>query len=194
MAIREIFPTEIYISNLGFDSDFNTAIFNQMMLKKTDQGHVNDPLSLDCQQCEELATKVQLFAKELCKGKDVEIIGNWSTIYRPGELSSIPMHKDDHYFSEFIGIYYLFDVDPDDGGNLNLYDPRWVNPYLHGEDKRLNLYEVKPESSLLVIFPSFLYHSVSNFNGKNFRTSINMAIKLTDITKVSSTRYSDLEY
>lgn len=100
---------------------------------------------------------------------------SWANINRRGSHNSVHNHCNSHWS----GVYYVkvprFDQDDlPRAGDIMFYDPRGaVNMMLHpgqcidGESIR-----VSPMEGYLLIFPSWLYHSVNPFNSDVVRISI----------------------
>lgn len=74
-----------------------------------------------------------------------------------------------HYGDDAYAVFYFNDVDPKDGGELILYDPRWARNYIFGGSK---LVKIPSKRKQLVIAPSFLWHEVSQYNGKEDRLAL----------------------
>jgi len=100
------------------------------------------------------------------------ITTSWMTQTKPGEKSHIHNHKN-CYFS---GVYY-YDEYEDDVGPIEFYNPledlssyslnsSCMNPFTAGS------LQIKPQSKTLLLFPSFLKHSIVTHSGKNVRKSL----------------------
>lgn len=74
-----------------------------------------------------------------------------------------------HYGDDAFCCFYFNDVDPKDGGQLILYDARWQKNYWFGGSK---LEKITPKRGMLVIAPSFIWHEVSQYNGKEDRLTL----------------------
>lgn len=82
-------------------------------------------------------------------------------------------------------VYYVR-VDPGEGGKLRFDDPRGAITQMHAPDLRMRIpggerqMETDAEPGLLLIFPSWLSHSVSPYTGEGMRISvaINLAARI----------------
>ncbi|MCP5384631.1 MAG: 2OG-Fe(II) oxygenase family protein [Altererythrobacter sp.] len=101
--------------------------------------------------------------------------------YHPGSFWSAVAYVDDGYDG---------DTDPTLGGELQLLDPRMPMVRMTAPDLRLrdgagqpqqNEISIRPESGMIVMFPSWLQHAVRPFSGAGSRISI--AINLIAVLK-----------
>lgn len=86
----------------------------------------------------------------------------WLTGYGTGYA----MPKHNHSGSHISAVFYLL-VD-EKGGDLILHDPR-TNANRGYKDELQSMFEpirFSPKSGDIIMFPSYLYHSVESFNGK----------------------------
>lgn len=188
MALKKLFPTEIWIDELKIPESKLFKLFEKLLVASEDTGPtitVNSPLKLDIPEAKFIREKINSSIEKFVGDADFSIKKNWATIYRPGQISSLPLHCDDHYFTEYIAVFYLLGGETDKGGEFKLYDPRWINPIRFNEDKRLNFHMIEPKNGLLVVFPSHLFHAVSEYRGAEHRVSINIPVKLMKQKTVS---------
>lgn len=117
-------------------------------------------------------------------------IDMWANINKPGDSNQLHCHPG-AYWS---GVYY---PDPGGaeneagGGELVVEDPRYPTAYStvpglllrHADSEAMySQYAIRPEAGLLVMFPSWLRHSVRPHNGDRERVSV--AINLSLVTAV----------
>ncbi len=111
----------------------------------------------------------------------------WANVNRPGDANQLHCHP----ASYWSGVYY---PDPGGaehetgGGELILEDPRYPLAYMTVPDLLLRTAEgepmnsqvaIRPEKSLLVLFPSWLRHSVRPHRGDRERVSIALNLALS---------------
>lgn len=110
----------------------------------------------------------------------------WANVNRPGDANQLHCHPA-AYWS---GVFY---VDPGGdgertGGELLLEDPRYPMAYMTVPDLVLrhadgspmaSQYPLRPEAGLLVLFPSWLRHSVRPHGGSRERVSVALNLTLT---------------
>ena len=74
-------------------------------------------------------------------------------------------------------------------GCLQLDDPRGsINMYAHPGGSNFGAsFRIKPEDGLLIIFPSWLYHSVNTFQSDTTRISISFNSKFSSFQDISKT-------
>ena len=99
----------------------------------------------------------------------------WANINRSGSYNQVHTHAHNHWS----GVYYVVpgefgESDVDWPGHLQLHDPRdRANMYMHPGSTTLGKpYRVKPEAGTMVLFPSWLAHSVNAFYSDTTRVSI----------------------
>lgn len=99
-----------------------------------------------------------------------------------------PLHVDDHQNGAYVCIMWL-DGDEECGGNLELWDPRWWNPKLYGGTYSDSKRVVKFKPGTIIIAPSLIWHSVTQYSGVKMRRSLNTIISTTD---TASHAYNEL--
>jgi uncharacterized protein (TIGR02466 family) len=106
--------------------------------------------------------------------------GAWANIVRSGSYHKIHNHPD----CDWSGVFYVATGTPDpngppENGMIEFLDPRMgaVQPGLRGPEALPKL-RVPPETGLMVVFPSWLYHYVNTFDGTGERISIAFNVKL----------------
>lgn len=96
---------------------------------------------------------------------NVEIKQSKLNILKSGDRMGIHTHFGDDAFA----CIYFNDVASSDGGELMLYDPRWQKNYWFGGSK---IEKIRPQRGLIVIAPSFMWHEVSTYSGKQDRVTL----------------------
>lgn len=97
----------------------------------------------------------------------------WANVNPPG-ASNAPHTHGACYWS---AVYYVR-VDPGEGGELVLYDPRMPSLDMHAPALRFRnsggeqVISLKPVAGTIIIFPSWLSHSVRSWAGEGVRISI----------------------
>lgn len=109
--------------------------------------------------------------------QSVKIANMWAIINEKGALNQ----KHHHSNSDISAAYYV--SAHDDCGDIVFYDPRPARVYRHPIAKSPNklnatINSVKPEPGLLVLFPSYLEHSVNPnlSNKKRIVISFNLSL------------------
>lgn len=99
----------------------------------------------------------------------------WANINRSGSFNQVHTHPHNHWS----GVYYVnpgvFDSDDvSNPGQLHIHDPRErADMYMHPGSTSLGKpFRVKPEAGTMVLFPSWLSHSVNVFYSETTRISI----------------------
>ena len=100
---------------------------------------------------------------------------SWANINRAGSHNAVHNHSNAHWS----GVYYVTvpQFDQDDlprAGNIVFYDPRGaVNMVVHpGRCSDGEPFEMAPRAGHMLLFPSWLYHSVNPFKSDVTRISI----------------------
>ncbi|MEO1203460.1 MAG: 2OG-Fe(II) oxygenase family protein [Pseudomonadota bacterium] len=114
-------------------------------------------------------------------------IDMWANVNRPGDANQLHCHNG----SFWSGVYYVDPGgadQPDAGGELIIEDPRFPTAYMtvadlvfrgpDGEPVR-SQYAIRPEAGMLVLFPSWVRHSVQPHRGDRERVSVAMNLLLT---------------
>ena len=94
----------------------------------------------------------------------------WANVSERGDMNAAHIHPG----CPWSGVYYVV-AEPNSAGEIVFTDPRTaalmvshpLNPF-----PRANEVRVVPAAGLMLVFPSFLYHSVSPYEGKVPRISV----------------------
>ena len=111
------------------------------------------------------------------KKNELKITGMW-TIINPSQASNARHIHSNNFIS---AAYYV--KAPEDSGEIVFYDPRAANeirsPIINTPNKlNSNTFSVSPQEGLLVLFPSYLHHSVNINKSTKERIVISFNIHL----------------
>ena len=114
---------------------------------------------------------------------------SWANVNHAGSHNSVHNHCNSHWS----GVYYVKvpQFDPDDlprAGDIMFYDPRGaVNMMMHpGRNNDGEAIRVSPIAGHLLIFPSWLYHSVNPFKSDVVRISIAFNARIENFEELAS--------
>jgi len=107
----------------------------------------------------------------------VKITSMWSIINKKDSFN-----ERHHHGNSALSAAYYVNAD-NDSGDIVFYDPRQAFIYSHPENSKINdlnaqIKSVNPKSGLLVLFPSYLDHSVNPNCSKKDRVVISFNISL----------------
>lgn len=92
----------------------------------------------------------------------------WAVVHRRGSWSASHVHPYNHWS----GVYYVR-IGPGEGGHVVFTDPRPAAAALPIPGHRFGAdHPVRPRAGLLLVFPSWLAHSVTPYHGRGPRISI----------------------
>ena len=111
------------------------------------------------------------------KNNELKVTGMWSII-NPTNASNARHIHSNNYIS---AAYYV--KAPDKCGDIVFYDPRSANvirsPIINTQNKlNSTIFNVTPKEGLLVLFPSYLHHSVNSNESDEERIVISFNINL----------------
>lgn len=182
--VKNLWPIPLYMNNIGVSEDtldftlqqpyermkvkngdisLNKKILDSMPLLKSSieneaKNYLNDYLKLD--------DKIEFY-----------ITTSWINKHIPGDHGQIHHHAN----SLISGVYYI--KQPENGGNFILHQ-NVMTPNLFTSTINLDLnfkeftetnthqFQVKPKDGLVIMFPSFIYHSVENNQSSEHRYSL----------------------
>lgn len=118
-------------------------------------------------------------------------LSGWANVNGPGQHNGYHNHPGHHWS----GVYYVrAHALPDDplprAGELQFYDPRGSINMVKHPGSPSNYLRVTPSPGLLVIFPSWLCHSVNPFLSEVMRISIAFNVHVADF---EATKASDAD-
>jgi len=116
------------------------------------------------------------------KHKDVKITGCWANIGPPGSSHNVHNHP-----NNFLSAVYYVTV-PQGGHRITFHDPRYQIHVLTPVFEKINEHNYvyvnsEVEEGLLLLFPSWLTHSVPVNTSNERRISISFNINFTDFTE-----------
>lgn len=125
------------------------------------------------------AASAEILAKLEIDYGEIEISGCWANINPKGSMH-LPHHHPNNYLS---GIYYVHVADGAD--RVTFHDPSQINDILAPQLRSANQYNYKEYAipvrpGRLVIFPSWLRHSVPENTSDEIRISISFNIVFSD--------------
>ena len=178
MEFRNLFPTTILGENLSNISSLkNQEYYNFLNNPKTiytldednkDSGYTIIQNLLNIPLFSDLKTQIFKYARLYLdklghKYEDIQIINSWGTRTVNGQKSQ----QHNHSNSYISGVYYL-----SNGSDILFFNPqmkKWIfTPEIEfKKDNPLNheSYYITPTSSLLLLFPSYLYHQIEKHKG-----------------------------
>ena len=111
------------------------------------------------------------------KNQEVKVTSMWSVINKKNASNARHIHSN-NYIS---AAYYV--KSPENSGDIVFHDPRSVTTFRYpkiSERNTLNsnVFSIKPKEGLLVLFPSYLYHSVDFNRTEEERVVISFNINL----------------
>ena len=111
------------------------------------------------------------------KNQEVKVTSMWSVINKKNASNTRHIHSN-NYIS---AAYYV--KSPENSGDIVFHDPRSVTTFRYpkiSERNTLNsnVFSIKPKEGLLVLFPSYLYHSVDLNRTEEERIVISFNINL----------------
>ena len=111
------------------------------------------------------------------KNQEVKVTSMWSVINKKNSSNARHIHSN-NYIS---AAYYV--KTPENGGDIVFHDPRSVTTFRYpkiAENNTLNSnnFTIQPKEGLLVLFPSYLYHSVDLNRSEEERIVISFNINL----------------
>ena len=200
--IHQLFPTTIYSAQLESDDDTWHAMFAyvEQFRLKTQQSETMDSnlftgdiysdyvihLKEQFQWLNgQIGRHMRLYLEELgvdTAQLDIYAQKSWPTVCNK-ENGMVEEHTHDN--AHFSCVYYL-SVDEDNySGNLYLRNPNTLNvnklpvPLKKANSSNDTHHQIIPKNDLLVIFPAYLPHYVSVYNGDDYRYSISYDLSVT---------------
>ncbi len=171
------FSTPVWTSKINNFKNANKEIYNYILaLQKRDpngqiKSNFNGWHSKDFDLKENapknlinlFAPSINLALKEMAwdlEKQEIKITNMWAIINTKGAFNQ----KHQHGNSDISAAYYV--NAPDDCGDIAFYDPRPAPLFRHPLAKEPNILNatvnsIKPEEGMLVLFPSYLEHSVN---------------------------------
>ena len=112
------------------------------------------------------------------KKQEVKITGMWAIINKKNASNSMHIHSNNYISSA----YYV--KAPKNCGDIVFYDPRFAATYRYPKIAKTNklnsnIVSFEPKEGMLVLFPSYLQHSVNLNKSNKERVVISFNINLT---------------
>lgn len=110
--------------------------------------------------------------------QEVKVTSMWAIINKSNATNARHIHG-----NNFISAAYYVKA-PENCGNIIFHDPRSEPSYFHPKVSKpnklnTNIVTIKPKEGLLVLFPSYLHHSVDINRSNDERIVISFNLKLT---------------
>jgi hypothetical protein len=196
MAVKQIYPTNIYLKQLDIGDEKLTIIENYLRAQhlaftsSLDNDHSeytdgNENIVIDAiieGECPEMAELIEEIKKGFLSlaysNIDNMSESNADAVMLDVELDSCKINLmkkgyrlgvHTHYSDDAFACLYFNDVTEDEGGEIVLYDPRWQRNYAFGGSK---LEKIKSKRGQLLIAPQFLWHEVTQYNGNEERLTL----------------------
>ena len=114
-------------------------------------------------------------------------ISAWANVNRAGSFNSSHVHPENHWS----GVFYVkttnFDEDPvKRAGKLEFHDPRGAIRMLNNPSNQPDKVGINPIEGNIMLFPSWLYHSVNTFTIDTVRISIAFNARIEHFEPVES--------
>ena len=189
-----VFSTPIWGSLIDDFENVNHKMLQYIKnLKKKDSTGLNKSnilgwhspdFNLEDEECkyfiQAISTKIQKVMNDMgwdTKKNNIKLTNMWSIINKKSASNSRHIHSN----SYISAAYYV--KAPQNCGDIFFYDPRTANVIRSPEIKestKLNMQQVNitPQEGLLVMFPSYLHHSVGANNSDDERIVISFNIDL----------------
>lgn len=174
MKLDNLFATPIWTETFDDHQTLNSKLMQEGVAPKPGQNYFNIPSPA----IQDLKNRVTSRFESIIQECNFE---NKNLVLRSRQNVVEPFVSDTpHYhYGTLVGVYYV--STPENCGDMLLHDPRgsiyWENLNFVPDDpfatKRTRTYHrIRPQSGLLVIFPSFLTHSVETNLSNQKRISI----------------------
>lgn len=180
--IKQLWPTPLYMNKIEVSKevlDF-TFSYDYERMKSNNGSYTSNKKILDSLPTlkVQIENEIQTFTHDYLKvGDNVNfyITTSWINKHIPGDHSHIHHHAN----AIFSGVYYI--KHPENGGDFVIHDnPMTPNVchktvilnYKETNDVNTDQYRIKPKDGLLIMFPSFVMHSVENNQSNEDRYSL----------------------
>ena len=110
------------------------------------------------------------------------IVSSWMT--EGNTRKGHDLHVDTHQGGTHVAIMWIAG-DVGVGGDLELWDPRWINPRLTGGKYTDSKHVIKFQPGTLIMFPASVWHSVTQYTGSTVRRSLNMVITAENVRDIA---------
>ncbi len=188
------FSTPIWLSEIPNYKDVNDKMFKYIkalqsqnldgILKSNLLGWHSPYFNLESDEprffINSIATSLNKVFRDMCwdiNEQETKITSMWAVINKQNASNARHIHSN-NYIS---AAYYV--KAPQNCGNIIFYDPRSVTSFRYPKISKTNklnsnIFSVQPREGLLVLFPSYLYHSVEMSKTDEERIVISFNINL----------------
>ena len=188
----EVFPSCLWVHEIGNSEDLNTELkesVNAIMAagggrKRTDGGGWTS--ETDLHERDEF-TRLTQYLVAASEGVLHFLRFNYEHFYISECWANLSGHDEDHPRHNhpnalLSGVYYV--SAPEDCGAINFYDPRPQASVFYPSVKELtphnsHRHEIRPNAGMLILFPSWLEHSVERNKSSTERLSISFNVMLS---------------
>lgn len=179
MNIIDLFPTKIYVEENVLDSDLLQWLYDYCLSSGEHSKVIHYSESLEFEQLRNIIfSKASLIAKEYNYTNTILSERFALHFFPPNAPQDMEIHTDDFgdVGRKFVAFLYL-DCEQDAGGELEIFDPRWLNGPWHHLSSSI---KIEPVTNKLVIFPSFLWHQVTTYHSKHFpRMALDIVVSVS---------------
>jgi uncharacterized protein (TIGR02466 family) len=162
-----LFETPLWRFVIGDDT-----LNQQMLYDGTSYKPGANFFDIDRESIQHLKCEIEKFLFEKWPDKKFHIYGRQNPI-KPNSCDTPHSHPN----CEIVGVYYV-DV-PKNSGDILLMDPRFNVPTFWQHEPEIETYKtarpyyrIKPTSGLLILFPSYIVHSVETNLSDKIRMSV----------------------
>lgn len=175
--IHELFPTHIVETESLLETETLQEIYNFVASNQEDTIITANELPALNILRSKISEQAAILASKYTYN-DVKVSERFSThFYPPKEKRGMETHSDDlgDHGRKFIAFYYL-EAEDNMSGQLEIFDPRWVNaPWRDISES----YKISPKTNKLVIFPTFLWHKVTDYYSDTYpRMAVDVVIRI----------------
>jgi hypothetical protein len=177
--IKSTFPTYFVEKDNLLDSSTLSTLYNFVLITGQEETIVTPDI---LPEIEVLRNAIISSSTELVNHYNftqIEVSKRFSThFYPPNRSCGMETHSDDlgDFGRKFIAFFYL-EADPTSGGELELFDPRWLNAAWKDYASSI---KISPKTNKLVIFPTFLWHRVNSyFSETRPRMALDVVIRVS---------------
>lgn len=181
MQIVNLFPTHIFVKECDFDLErlLDKAYKHKSNVKSLNKSGVNSYQGHEFRD-NDLENEItdSLPQLETRKLKDIKVSTMWLNI-NGAESYNQPHTHDPFGNIALSGVFYI--KTPENSGNIRFFDPRGIITDaidMKYYNASTSWFEITPYENLLIIFPSWLYHSVGVNQSIQDRISISFNIKI----------------
>jgi len=193
--LKLFFSTPVWISRVKNHQEVNKKILEYIkslesqnpkgVQKSNSKGWHSQDFDLNANNIKDYINSIGPYINETLidmgwdlKNQKVKITSMWSIINRNDATNARHIHSN-NYIS---AAYYV--KAPENCGNIVFHDPRSEPVYFHPRvenpnNLNTNIVSIKPEEGLLVLFPSYLHHSVDVNRSNEDRIVISFNINLS---------------